>query len=439
MKNIPDLGLQIPQVYLPKPGTDLTRWAVIACDQFTSEPDYWEKVESIVGDAPSTLNITLPEIFIDRPDASSRITNIQSTMRRYLDVGILQPFEGMIYVERSVDGKNRKGIIAALDLERYDYSEKSTSLIRATEGTIIDRLPPRMKIRENALLELPHILVLIDDPHHTVIEPISAAKSRLEKVYDFDLMFDSGHLCGYGINQSEMENNLLFALRDLARPENFSSKYDVNIDTPVLLYAMGDGNHSLATAKAIWENIKPVVGMDHPARYALVEIENVHDEGLAFEPIHRLLFGLKKDFFASINSIWGNNCSYIPLDTADEMITHVDAGDSQNQRVGVVGGGNKFGMLEFAEPTSNLAVGTLQPFLDIFLNDGGADKIDYVHGADVTLRLGDQDGNLGFYLPGMQKGDLFKTVILDGALPRKTFSMGEAHEKRFYMESRKIA
>ena len=438
MKIINDLGFQIPQVYLPKPGTDLTKWAVIACDQFTSQPEYWNEVEKIVGDAPSTLNLTFPEVYLEKPGGEERIGNIQNTMRKYMDQGILQPQDGLVYVERTVDGKTRKGIVLALDLEAYDYNKGSSSLIRATEGTIVDRLPPRIKIREGATVELPHILVLIDDPSHTVIEPLSAAKSKLEKLYDFDLMLESGHLAGYAVNH-EIENQIVEALRGLAKPETFATKYGIDKNQPVLLFAMGDGNHSLATAKAIWEKIKPQVGMDHPARFALVEIENVHDEGLDFEPIHRVLFGLKKDLFAELEKTFGANFNYRPVAHAEEMVKVVDSAKGPSQTIGIVGGGKGFGVIEIANPSSNLPVGTLQSFLDVFLKEGGAEKIDYVHGKDVTVKLGSQPGNAGFYLPGMSKSDLFKTVILDGALPRKTFSMGEAREKRFYMEARKIS
>jgi hypothetical protein len=438
MKIIPDLGIQIPQVYLPKKGTDLTRWAVIACDQFTSQPEYWNDVEKTVGDAPSTLNLTFPEVYLEKSGGEERIKSIQSDMRKYMDEGILQPHDGLVYVERTVAGKTRKGIVLCLDLEAYDYNKGSSSLIRATEGTIVDRLPPRMKIREGATVELPHILVLIDDPNRTVIEPLMAAKSKLEKLYDFDLMLDSGHLAGYAVNE-EFENKVVDALRGLANPETFAAKYGIGKDEPVLLFAMGDGNHSLATAKAIWEKVKPQVGMDHPSRYALVEIENVHDEGLEFEPIHRVLFGLKKDLFAELEKTFGANFSYKPVGSAEEMVKVVDNASGEKQAIGLVGGGKEFGVIEIANPSSNLPVGTIQPFIDAFLKNGGAEKVDYVHGEDVTVKLGTQPGNAGMYLPGMDKSDLFKTVILDGALPRKTFSMGEAKEKRFYMEARKIS
>lgn len=436
MKIISDIGIQIPQIHLPKPGVDLTKWAVIACDQFTSEPEYWREVEKIVGDAPSTLRLTFPEVHLEKPGEEERIRNIQAEMKRYMDEGILQPHEGFVYVERTVNGRTRKGVMLCLDLECYDFNKGSSSLIRATEGTIIERLPPRMKIREGALLEFPHILVLIDDPEKTVIEPLSAAKSQFQKLYDFDLMLESGHLAGYAVS-AEFENRVVEALRGLAKPETFASKYDLDTNLPILLFAMGDGNHSLATAKAIWEKVKAQVGMDHPARYALVEIENVHDDALEFEPIHRVLFGLKKDIFAEMQAFFGANYKYSPA-AAAEMIQRVDHADGRNQLIGVVGGGQQFGVIEIANPSTNLAVGTLQSFLDSFLKNGGAEKIDYVHGEDVVERLALQNGNVGFYLAGMHKNELFKTVILDSALPRKTFSMGEAREKRFYMEGRKI-
>jgi hypothetical protein len=439
MKTYEDIGIRIPQVHLPKKDIDLTKWAVIACDQFTSQPEYWEQAAQIVGDAPSTLNLILPEVYLEKPGEAERIASIQAAMRKYLDEGILEPHEGLIYVERSVGGKTRRGLMLCLDLEHYDYTKGSTSLIRATEGTIIERLPPRMKIRTGALLELPHILVLIDDPKHTVIEPIGEAKSDLAKLYDFELMLGSGHLSGYAVSEA-LEDRVVSALRRLADPEAFAAKYKIGKDKPVLLFAMGDGNHSLATAKAVWERIKPEVGLDHPARYALVEIENVHDEGLEFEPIHRVLFGLKKNIFASLQQHFGHNFTLTPLNSAEEMTARVDRARGPKHTIGVVsdGGWVNYGVIEIANPSSNLPVGTLQSFLDMFLREGGADKIDYVHGSEVVVKLGVQAGNVGFYVPGMDKSDLFKTVILDGALPRKTFSMGEAHEKRFYMEARKI-
>lgn len=439
MKTYPDIGIHIPQVYLPKPGTDLTRWAVIACDQFTSQPEYWQMVEEFVGDAPSSFNLILPEVYLERPGEAQRILHIQSNMRTYLEKGILLPRAGLIYVERSVAGRTRKGLVLCLDLERYDFTKGSTSLIRATEGTIVERLPPRMKIRQGAALELPHILVLIDDPGCTVIEPLEAARDGLEKLYDFDLMLGSGHLQGYAVD-AKREAQVIEALRELAMPDVFAARYGVGRDQPVLLFAMGDGNHSLATAKAVWEKMKPQVGSNHPARYAMVEVENVHDVALEFEPIHRVLFGLNKDIHTAMQQYFGANFRLIPVEDAGKMIELVDRADGPNQFFGIISaaGGASFAVVEISHPTCNLPVGTLQAFLDQFMQDGGAEKIDYVHGKDVVCSLGVEPGNACFYVPGMDKSDLFKTVILDGALPRKTFSMGEAKEKRFYMEARKI-
>jgi hypothetical protein len=251
-------------------------------------------------------------------------------------------------------------------------------------------------------------------------------------------MAGSGHLAGYLLEEGS-EAGVVQALEKLADPQAFAGKYGVGSDQSVLLFAMGDGNHSLATAKAIWEKIKGTVGSEHPARYALVEIENVHDEGLAFEPIHRVLFGMKQDCLAAMRIQFGaQNVIYEQCKDAQEMVEAVDAAYGVPQVTGMVAP-QGYGLLKLAAPTSNLPVGTLQTFLDGFLKSDGAEKIDYVHGEEVVCNLGAQPGNLGFYLPGMDKSDLFKTVILDGALPRKTFSMGEAHEKRFYMECRKIA
>jgi len=438
MKNFPSIGIQIPRVYLPRPGIDLGKWAVIACDQFTSQPEYWKNVEETVGNAPSTLNLIFPEVYLDMTGGDERIQQIQQTMEDYLSEGLLVPHDGMLYVERSVSGKTRRGLVLALDLEQYDYRKGSHSLVRATEGTILERLPPRIHIRENAKLELPHILVLIDDPQGTVIEPVGKSKEHLKALYDFELMAGSGHLNGYLVDNPSVESGILSALEQLANPRAFAAKYGIGMEQPVLLFAMGDGNHSLATAKAIWEKKKAEVGMMHPARYALVEIENVHDEGLEFAPIHRVVFGLKQDIFNAMQASFQSGISFTFCSNQDEMVTRVSRSTGTSQIIGFISP-QGYGCTDISTPTSNLPVGTLQTFLDEFIKNGGAEKIDYVHGEKVIYALGQKPGNIAFYLPGMDKSDLFKTVILDGALPRKTFSMGEAHEKRFYMECREIA
>jgi hypothetical protein len=439
MNTYPSIGVQIPQVLLPRQDISLTQWSVIACDQFTSQPEYWQQVETAVGNAPSSFHLTLPEIYLDQPGLEDRIQHIRTHMRNYLDQGIFEPYDGLIYLERTVSSRTRRGLLLALDLECYDYRKGSSSLIRASEGTILERIPPRLRIREGAPLELPHILVLIDDPHCTVIEPIGQAKDRLLKRYDFDLMLDSGHLAGYLVTDHALEQAAIRALEALGQPKDFARKYGVGSETSVLLFAMGDGNHSLATAKAYWEKLKPLAGKDHPARYALVELENVHDEALIFEPIHRVLFGVKKDLHqAMMDYFRGSILSYSSVVDQAAMLAQVEGNPNPAQTIGLIDS-QGYAVIVLGETGSNLPVGSLQGFLDTFLKDGGSERIDYVHGVEVVCNLGAKPGNAGFYLPVMPKSDLFKTVILDGALPRKTFSMGEAREKRFYLECRKIS
>lgn len=438
MRNYPSVGIQAADILLPKQGLDPYKWAVIAVDQFTSQPDYWEKVAEIVGSSPSTFNLVLPEVFLGQPGEAERVQYTQNTMREYVLQDLFNTYTGLIYVERTSLGKTRRGLMLALDLENYDYTRGSQTPVRATEGTILDRLPPRMRIREGAILELPHILVLIDDIDRSVIEPIAAYSEKLPLLYDFDLMLGSGHLTGKLVNDSSLEAGVISALERLASPEIFHQKYGVGEEQAPFLFAVGDGNHSLATAKAIWEKIKPVVGLNHPARYALVEIENVHDEGLHFAPIHRVLFGVHADLKQALMKHFGAKIRFTACSSPEEMIEKVENYQGGDHIVGFV---DPVGaeLITISEPAANLPVGTLQPFLDDWLKQGGAAKIDYVHGADATVQLAKQPGNCGFYLPAMPKSDLFKTVIKDGALPRKTFSMGEAVEKRFYMEARRIA
>jgi hypothetical protein len=443
MKNNAEIGVQIGEILLPDAAVNLYQWAVIACDQFTSEPEYWQKVKDIVGEAPSTFHMTLPEVYLGTPEEANRIQSTQAAMRRYLSKQLLVPHEGFVLVERTTTGEDgqprtRRGLMMALDLEHYDFNKGSQSLIRATEGTILERLPPRIRIREGAPLEMPHILVLIDDPDRTVIEPVAAESSALRPLYDTELMLGSGHLRGSLVVDPVQEARILQALKQMADPQRYQTHYGVGNDKGVLLFAVGDGNHSLATAKSIWEKIKAQAGMSHPARYALVEVENVHDDGLNFEPIHRVLFGVRSDWKAAMGAYFGNQMHYSPSARQEEMIAAVNHQDGPGHAFGVISSQGA-GVLRIPQPTSNLPVGTLQGFLDSWLKQGGAEQIDYVHGNEVLCRLGAQEANLGFYLPAMDKGDLFKTVILDGSLPRKTFSMGEAHEKRFYMESRRIA
>jgi hypothetical protein len=445
MRNYDSLAICVPDILLPRAGTDLSKWAVIACDQYTSEPEYWHRVAEFVGDAASTLRLIYPEVYLGEPEGDARIASIREYMTRYLESGIFSSAEGFVYVERSTGSGVRKGLVAALDLEHYDYRKGSISLIRATEGTILSRIPPRVKIREGAPLELPHIMVLIDDPENTVIGPVSSRKSALEKLYDFELMMGSGRVSGRRVTERGLEKGIIDSLEKLADPARFAATYGLPPETPVLLYAMGDGNHSLATAKTIWESTKEKAGsekalMNSPLRHALVEIVNLHDPALVFEPIHRLLLDIapERNLIGEMERLYRGKFRYFECQGAAEVMDLVDRQKGSPHRIGLVTSSG-FGTVEVLEPASNLPVGTLQNFLDVFVQERGAREVDYIHGTESVLRLGSRPGCAGFYLPAMAKSELVKTVILDGALPRKTFSMGEAGDKRFYMEARKLA
>ncbi len=439
-------GVEVPEVLLPREGTDMTKWAVVACDQYTSQPDYWEKTEQIVGDAPSTLRLMLPEMYLNKPGEAERIEKINATMKEYMKSGVLESKgRGLMFVRRSVGGRSRNGLIVALDLENYDYSKGSTTLIRATEGTIVERIPPRLRIRKDAPLELPHILVLIDDPERTVIEPIADSVCPKCKAYDFELMQNGGHIEGWFVSNEAKINAALRALEALADPAAFNRKY--GCDKAPLLFAMGDGNHSFATAKANWENLKatltPEEREDHPARFALVELENVHDEGIVFEPIHRVLFGLdaKKAAAWLEKKLGADNggCTMELFASKAECDAAAKTACGANVHVLPFVIKEGFGFFKVTAPAAQLEVGTLQSALDVMLKEMQGAEIDYIHGEDVVLELGRKQGNMGFLLPPMEKSAFFRTVIFDGALPRKTFSMGEANEKRFYLECRKIS
>ncbi len=407
MKNV----FRPADILLPK-NVDWEKWSVVACDQYTSEPEYWEKVETTVGSAPSTLRLTLPEIYLESDDAPDRIARIGQAMRDYAPE--METLENtFIYVERTLsDGRVRRGIVGMVDLEAYNYEKGAKSPIRATEGTVIERIPPRLKVREGATMELPHVMILIDDRKKTVIEPLAEKKGA--PLYDFDLMMGGGHIAGYRV-QPEEAVRVQAAIAEIAA--DFTAR--TGEKNPFVL-AMGDGNHSLATAKAYYENIKktlsPEAAAKHPARYALAEIVNLHDEALIFEPIHRVVFGVDPDVLLADFAAF---CAENEGQNAPQEIPYYHAGGQ--------------GVLKIEKPVSPLCVGTLQRFLD----ERGI-KTDYIHGADVTERLGREPGNMGFLLPPMDKNALFDTVEADGVLPRKTFSMGEANEKRFYLEARKI-
>lgn len=396
----------------------MEKWSVIACDQFTSQPEYWERVRKNVGDAPSALNVILPEAELEA-DNRDKITKINDTMKQYLDSDIFKVYQqAYVYVERTlVNGSLRKGIVGMVDLDEYDYSSDAVSAIRATEQTVVERIPPRMEIRRNAILELPHILLLCDDSGKRIIESLEAQKENLPQVYDFDLMEGGGHISGW-LLQGEAADAVSESL-DTYMGE-VDERYAATGKKP-MYFAVGDGNHSLATAKACYEELKKNhPGEDlshHPARYALVELGNIHEDSLVFEPIHRIVKGVQpKELMASLE-----------------------------KEIGAAGGysvtwyaGNESGTVTLNRELGELPVGILQNFLDKYLSSH-AGECDYIHGEDALEELAKKEDAVGFLLPAMEKGQLFKGIVSDGVLPRKTFSMGHAQEKRYYLEARKIA
>lgn len=431
------IGVAVPTVLLPKASIDPTTWSVIACDQFTSEPEYWEQVEANVGSDPSTFRMILPELYLTAPDVEQRISACQAAMKSYLDQDVLEPVDAFVYVERTVGSGTQQGLIVALDLETYDYNVGSKTLVRATEGTVLDRLPPRMKVRRGADLESPHILVLYDDPAGTVLKDVHANLDALPVAYDFETMLDSGHLTGRLVSDPTIQASITDALANLISAERYHAKYGLPNDQP-LLFAMGDGNHSLATAKAIWGELKAAGAPDdHPARWAMVELVNLHDDSLIFEPIHRVIFRAG-ELVCELKKHFGTNASYTDFADMDALNTAVREDVAPKQRFGMVTP-KGYTLVELAEPPHSLASGSLQGFLDGFIAANAEAEIDYVHGEEPVDRLAREQGNVGFILPAIGKGTFFKSIALDGSFPRKTFSMGHAKDKRFYMECRRIS
>jgi uncharacterized protein (DUF1015 family) len=425
------LGIGTPDILLPKKGVDLKKWAVVACDQYTSELDYWERVSSYVGDEPSTLHLIFPEVYLEKEDPNNRIATIQEAMKTYNEQHLFETYEKSFFLvhRKTANNLERWGLIVALDLDQYDYNEASRSPIRATEGTILSRIPPRKLIRKDVPFELPHILVLINDMDNFVIEPLKNLNGSLEKMYETDLMENGGQVTAYRINNGELLDQIATTFEKLHAT--------INEENPIFL-AIGDGNHSLATAKACWEDIKTTLtekeALNHPARYALAEIVNIYDSGLLFEPIHRVLFNIDKELF------------FERLQRYCESLTITDESDVDSliESIGLQNGRQRFGYVDknglklvlINRPVGSITAATLQLVLDSLIEDNVV--VDYIHGEDVTLSLGSKEGNIGLLLPGIEKETFFDTIISDGSLPRKTFSMGDANDKRFYLEARKI-
>ncbi len=423
-----DIGFSPADILLPREDIDMERWAVVACDQYTSQKEYWEEADRIAGDAPSTLRLILPECYLEESGREERIRAIDSKMQEYLDEGVFRIFpDSYVLVKRDTETGTRYGLVGKLDLEAYDYSPSSVSLIRATEGTILSRIPPRKEIRKNAVLELPHIMVLISDSARSVIEPLAEKRESLRKLYDSPLMLGGGHVAGYLVESEEDKeavNAALSAIYSRLDPEN------------PLLFAMGDGNHSLAAAKSSWEDIKQKLPASerehHPARYALVEIENIFDPGLEFEPIHRAFFSITRSAFDEILSHHAKRIEKQKVAGTEEGVKKIAR--LRQSFVLIADGETWVYTLDGTE--RELCAWTIQSVIDEMLSSSKG-EVDYIHGIDAVEELAEK-GAIGVILPDISKKTFFQSILTDRAFPRKTFSIGHANEKRYYIEARKI-
>ncbi|MDR3145715.1 MAG: DUF1015 domain-containing protein [Treponema sp.] len=454
------LGAAIPEIILPGPGTDPEKWAVIACDQFTQDREYWDAARRTVGDAPSALDLILPEVYLGDPGREERIRRIHRSMERYLGDGTLSPPRRCaMYIERSTPRHpQRRGLLLAVDLEQYDWSPGARPLIRSTEGTVPERLPPRMEVRRGAALEIPHILLLVDDDEDTLLPDLGERAKQNPPRYETPLMLGGGSVKGWALDREADWDLLAGGLETLAR--RAGTRYGRQDPAP-FLFAVGDGNHSLATAKAVWEEYKAAhrgePGLtEHGARWALVEVENLYDPAIAFEPIHRVLFGVRTGEILEVlsrlpgfstRSIGKDDAPAARAEARKELTRLVGDPGAAGNRLGLISGG-ELTLVESGAP--GLATDSLQPLLDAFIAaapDRPADagkvpvSIDYIHGEEELFRLAGPEAPapaLGILLPPIRKTGLFETVARSGPLPRKSFSMGEAVEKRFYFESRKL-
>ena len=434
MDTLSEHGARIPDILLPT-HIDLKTWAVIACDQYTQDEAYWKETARVADGKPSTLNLVYPEVYLGKPDKDERIKTIQRTMREYLAGGIFSEAKQAVYIERATEyGRTRRGLVLAIDLERYEWKPGAKALIRATEATVPERIPPRMEIRRGAALELPHIMLLANDPSDALVGGAGAAARSRKPLYDGELMHRSGRITGWSVNGEEAEKSIGDALKGLAE-----SGTDKNGDT--FLFAVGDGNHSLATAKAVWDEHKKSLSAAERetsrVRFALVEIVNIYDGGLTFEPIHRVIFNQNADQLMSfVRQKLGGTLR--PFNSEQELSAFVSETDANGARYGFVCGS---GLFALETGITDLAIAALQPALDDYLDAHSADKgkdTDYIHGADDVVRLGKKPGALAVLLPPIAKDSFFQTINERGPLPRKSFSMGEASEKRFYVEARRL-
>ena len=416
------------RILLPAPGTPLDPWACIAVDQFTSQPDYWQKAEALAKDKPSTLHIVLPEAYLGTEEEEPRLAAIRRTMSDYRRSLLTRVVNGFVYLERTqMDGTVRQGLVGMVDLEAYSFEKNATPAIRPSENTVVERIPPRLRVRRGAELETPHVMLLADDEDCTLIEPIGREKARLPLLYDGELMLGGGHLTGWAVEDPALIAQIEQAVAGLGDPARYAARWPEAAGQPPMTLAVGDGNHSLATAKAYWEERKqtltPAQQETDPARWCLVEVCNVHSPAIEIEPIHRVVFGIDKDEVLAELQSWAAGRGIRLGDGGEQCFTLVSP---EGERT--------IGMSGALEP---LTVGTAEAFVGALLADCPDASVDYVHGEDAVRQLAAK-GAVGMLMPGLQKADLFRGVVLGGVLPRKTFSMGHAEEKRYYNECRSL-
>ena len=417
-------------ILLPAAGVPLDPWACIAVDQFTSQPEYWQRAEHLADGKPSTLHIVLPEAYLGTPQEAERLESIRRTMEEYRKSVLTRKVHGYVYVERTqMDGTVRQGLVGAVDLDAYDYAKGSKPAIRPSESTVVERIPPRLKVRRGATLETPHVMMLADDADCTLIEPIGLIKNQLPPLYDGELMLGGGHLRGWAVEDPALIAGIDAALAALSDPAAFARRWPAAKGQQPMVLAVGDGNHSLATAKAYWEELKPTLSEEqrrtHPARWCLAEVCNVHSPAIEIEPIHRVVFGV------------GAKELYAALDAWDQQQGSSTTMSDQRLRLADAHGESAVAL---ANPPAPLTVGSVEAFLADFLPAHPGVTVDYIHGESTALALASDPAKpaTAILLPDFAKADLFKGVVLGGVLPRKTFSMGHAEEKRYYVECRKI-
>lgn len=409
-------------ILLPKE-CDMSRWSVVASDQYTSQEEYWQRVENFVGRVPSTLRMTLPESCLDGPDIETDIMAVNSAMSQYLRGDIFNHLDStMIYVERKLkNGLVRKGIVGKIDLEAYEYTPSSSSLVRAAEGTVMPRIPPRVAARKNAPLEVSHVVLLADDEENSIFKDIST--ENLRKLYDFPLMEEGGDVTGWCLGEKDL-NKILEATGKLADQSSFEEKYGKS--APLLQFILGDGNHTLATAKECYERQKKFAHEEEwenlPSRYAMVELVNLHDDGVNLQPIHRVLHHVDPQKFLREFRVWVEALPQSDFPSRDYFFTF----------------GENSGMMTVKNPLSPMAISTLQPFIDLYISGNRKTVLDYEQSEDEALHKAQKQNTLCFIFKDFNKKELFSTVVNQGLLPRKTFSLGEPSHKRFYLEARKI-